>query len=178
MFYNFFSILSVFFLFSCAIPKAVPRDDLNKVMELVDKGVLELRNRNLEEAKSVFEYSLEIATIPENLEGIGCVYLLQGELALANFYFNKVRELFPDYVHIYGNLALLYELQGDLVSAKKEYEKALDSDVGFYQARSNYAVFLYQNKEFKEARDRAREAMIVTNDPLAKNIYMSLTKKE
>jgi Flp pilus assembly protein TadD len=62
--------------------------------------------------------------------------------------FERAADIDPTYAAAYNNLAIAYEHQGDLESARKAYEKALKLEPNNQYIKQNYELF-------REINDRA-----------------------
>ena len=69
---------------------------------------------------------------------IGYIHLVMTEeLDSAVHYFKRSTELDPNYYQAYNNLGLAYEKQGDLLNARRNYQKAVEINPDFQLAKDN-----------------------------------------
>lgn len=116
---------------------------MGRALSLVDRGTLHLRLGALSSARAEFQLAYELAQLPQALDGLGCVAMLEGDVQAAEQLFLKAYESDISYRHSLGNLALLYESQGELEQARVLYIRAIAENPQTFQFRNNYAAFLH-----------------------------------
>ena len=163
------SLLCLFLCFGCApLERGVSPHDIHRANELIDQGVLLLRAGQLDQAEASFAVAQEIADFAAALDGLGCIALLRGNYTRAERLFRRAYEMDDSYDHVLGNLALLYEMQGDRAQAKHFYKHALSDNPKSFRFRNNFAIFLYEND--LENRERIiyelEKAFALANDKL------------
>jgi Tfp pilus assembly protein PilF len=151
----------------CAVPQPRPSlENRNTAKELIDKGVVSLRQGDITGARAAFEAAAEIARIPEALDGLGVIAFLQGDIIVAEQLFNAAYDN-GAYPHALGNLALLYESQGKLILSRDYYQRAVAEDPTNFRTRSNYAVFLAEHlSDIQKARDELLKAQVIKASPI------------
>lgn len=153
-------------LFGCALSQPLDPARMVRLRELIDTGSLHLIRGDLEQAEASFLLAQELESLPETVDGLGCVALLRGEFAQAEARFSWVIQNFPDYAAVYGNAALLLEVQGKNEEARAYYLRALALDPENAVARNNFAVHL---SEASEGEELQREALRQLRQALAVN---------
>lgn len=123
--------------------------DQSDALNLVDSGVVYLREGQLDRAEANFEIANEIMPMAAAIDGLGCVAFLRGDTALAESLFWQAYEMDSSYNTSLGNLALLYEHKGETEKAEEFYNKALVHDTKNFKTRNNYAAFLYDKRASK-----------------------------
>jgi tetratricopeptide (TPR) repeat protein len=155
-------------LFSCSkINKVNSRNNLDtyQAEKLINKGSYFLRKRELDLARSSFSLSYEFKPSAESIDGLGCVAMLSGDYKLALSLFKKVRNQFPNYFHVLGNIALLHDSLGNKKLAKQYYEILLTHEPSNERARSNFGVMLAEDEGNSiKSGDLLREAGLISND--------------
>jgi Flp pilus assembly protein TadD len=124
----------------CAPSGAVSESAYRQALQLVDQATLLLRERRLEEADAVFALAYEMAPISEALDGRGCVAMVNGDLDRAEEYLTKAYQDDRTYDHVLGNLALVYELQGEPEAARALYQTLLAQQPNSAPVRHNLAA--------------------------------------
>lgn len=126
--------------------------------EIIAKGVLHLRDRNLPDADASFRAALEIEYTAEGFDGLGCVAFLTERFNEAEEYFKKARSISPDYTRALAHLALLEEVKGNREKAANYYNIALREDPDDVFTRNNYAAFLADGDRPESALHELRKA--------------------
>lgn len=147
-------LLSV--LIGCVAP--VKEGITPRAEEIIAKGILHLRDRNLADADASFRASLEIEHSAEGYDGLGCVAFLAERFSEAEEYFKKARDISPGYTRALAHLALLEEVRGNRQRALKFYEQALREDPDDVFTRNNYAAFLADGDRPESALHELRKA--------------------
>ncbi|MCB0352182.1 MAG: tetratricopeptide repeat protein [Bdellovibrionales bacterium] len=129
-------------------------------LELIDHGTLLLRDRQLEAAEAAFRVALQIEQNPNSYDGLGCIELLRGNFSKAEKLFFQAFEQDERYVAAIGNLALLYELTGNLQLAEAFYQRALLEDPENFRVRNNFAVFVKEHYGESSAVERSRKELL------------------
>ena len=170
----FFVLLAVV-ISGCAVITPASVDEIHKARSLVTQGVQHLRLGQLDRARASFEVAYQIANLPEAIDGLGCVSFIEGDLDQAERYFVEAYERDPEYVHVLGNLSLLYEARGEKKLADKLYRLALRENPENFRVRNNYAVFL-QEAGTKGGRQAMLKAMALSDHPLMQQNLKQLGK--
>jgi Flp pilus assembly protein TadD len=126
----------------CVTPISSKRLFYDEAWQMVEEGVTLLEEGELKKADAKFRMAEALAPSPEAYEGLGCVAHKKGEFERAEHLFLLIRERYPEYGHVLGNLALLEVAKGDLHKAQQYFEEALKQAPDDYKARANYATFL------------------------------------
>lgn len=102
-------------------------------------GMFHQKKGELEEAIMAYKTVITFdSTWADPYYNQGYIHLIvNGNLDSAIFYLSKATELDPNYFQAYNNLGLAYETKGDLVNAKKFYQKAVDINPDFQLAKDN-----------------------------------------
>ncbi len=160
----------ILFLQGCYIyqPELTER---HKALQLIDEGVVMLRQGDLEEAEATFEAAYEIGRFAAALDGLGSVAMLRGEHERAERLFRTAYAVDPSYANALGNLALLKEQQGNLEVANQLYLQALAQDPSNYKIRGNFSVFLaeYKGESTFYAKRELLKAWVVGRSPLLRH---------
>lgn len=127
---------------SCGMPISRQQAHDEEAWQLVEEGVALLQEGKLKKADAKFRMAEALAPSPEVYEGLGCVAHKKGELERAEHFFLLIRESYPEYGHVLGNLALLEAAKGNLYRAQQYFEEALKKAPEDHRARANYALFL------------------------------------
>ena len=144
---KFFLTVFMFLIIGCVNSYYKPNlDDLRRSQQLIDRGVLYLRNNDAQNAMANFEVALELDYSAEALDGIGATYFLMGDYKQAQNYFLKAYNENNSYAPALEHLALLYELFHYNEEAEILYNQALALEPKLYSARNNKAIFQYENK--------------------------------
>jgi len=166
-------IIFVFMLSACAVTGAPAPDKLEKAMELVNQGTIQLEAGQLDNAHASFSLARELYNIPAAVDGLGCVAFMREEYKLAEDYFIQAYSLDNTYVDSMGNLALLYEALGFYHEAERLYKLALKDNPTNYRLRSNFAAFIAEyntgaldDEKRRKARAEFLKARSVSNHPI------------
>ena len=81
-------------------------------------------------------------------------YMQTGKMANANLKLLRAQELSPNDPGVNNALALFYNIEGDITQAEKHFKQAISADPKFSQARNNYAVFLFSQQRYEDARQQ------------------------
>ena len=65
---------------------------MGRALSLVDRGTLHLRLGALSSARAEFQLAYELAQLPQALDGLGCVAMLEGDVQAAEQLFLKAYE--------------------------------------------------------------------------------------
>lgn len=174
-----FIIVVVPFLSGCFIYQP-DLTEKHKATELIDHGVIALRQGDLESAEATFEAAYEVGHLPQALDGMGSVALLKGDLDRAERFFRAAYNQDPSYPNALGNLALVYEQRGDIVTAKNLYHQAIREDPANGRIRGNYSVFLAENNSESSylARKELLKARALVDAPLVEYNLKNLIEKD
>jgi len=97
----------------------------NKVSNVISKGISLCYRKQFEEAFEIFDKTyFQFKNHPSYWNQIGTCYFLKGETKKAFLYYNKARDLNPNYVPAINNHGVIYQQEGDHYKALKVYEKA------------------------------------------------------
>jgi len=174
-YYELCVLLVCLVLCACAVSRPASLEEHNKALQLIDESVAYLRMGKLNRAQSGFETAVELAPLPAGWDGLGCVYLLKGNLLKAERYFHMAYEMDNAYQHSLGNLAMLYEIAGKPERAYRIYLRAIGENPDNFRFRNNFAVFLHDNpaigkdrkalvsKELSKARALEQNPLIESN---------------
>ncbi|MGI6681408.1 MAG: tetratricopeptide repeat protein [Bdellovibrionota bacterium] len=159
-------ILNILFLASCSYEKS--REKLMLAREYADRATKDLMQGNYEQARAGFNLSLEVATIPEGYDGLGCVAFYQKDYKLAEEYFIKSYEEDKNYLRALSNLALLYDVLGLKEESKNIYKFVIERKPENYRDRNNFAGLLFDNtKEGQsQALDELQKASTLKKDDI------------
>ncbi|MCB0317393.1 MAG: tetratricopeptide repeat protein [Bdellovibrionales bacterium] len=139
----------------------------HKANELIDIGVINLRNFNFEKAKAAFQVSYKLTASAPALDGLGCVALLEKNYKLAQQYFLDAYKFDSEYYYALANLAFLYQTLGNVDAAQVLYKKALQKNPDNFRARNNYAGILRSDlSEFSLSREELQKAAIILEHPI------------
>lgn len=131
------------FLYGCAPRRTVPEKEYAQAVELVDHGIVLLRERKLEEARKSFELAGDLAPLAAAMDGLGCVELVSGNFALAASLFEEAYQMDRSYDSALVNLGLARELEGKVDEARVIYMKMLDNYPSSVEGRNNLAALEY-----------------------------------
>ena len=137
-------VIFLSFFLGCAVQQPASMEEKLSAKQLIDKGVLLLRAQHISEAKAAFQLSLELDYTAAALDGLGSVAFASGEYRLAEDYFIRAYRTNNSYSQSLANLAILYDLSGNIVEAKKLYKRALEENPKNLQLRNNFATFIYE----------------------------------
>ncbi len=146
----FVAIVSLFVFAACSAAKIPSMEDEKESLRLIDEAVLYLREGELDRAESNFNLALELSISAAATDGLGCIAFARKDYPRAEELFWEAYDIDASYNNSLGNLALLYEVQGDMVKARELYEQALAQDTRNFRMRNNYAVHLAENDTSKE----------------------------
>ncbi|RMD86891.1 MAG: tetratricopeptide repeat protein [Candidatus Dadabacteria bacterium] len=131
----------------CSLQESPHVGEISKAMKLVDRGVAYLRTGELNRAEAAFSVAYEVGKVSAALDGLGSVAYLRGENRKAERLFWRAYNEDPEYHRSLGNLALLYEKEGNYSEALTMYRRAIKENPDDYRIRANYASFLAQHVE-------------------------------
>jgi len=142
-------LLTLTILSGCMFKGAVPQQQYDRAMQLVDEGTIKLRQGKLDHALAAFTMAYEIAPVAAAVDGQGCVALLQGRYNEAEDLFDRAYDMDPGYENALGNMALLMEITGRSAAAKDYYNQAVATFPEHPGFRNNRAVLEYDRGERK-----------------------------
>ncbi|OFZ45984.1 MAG: hypothetical protein A2381_00300 [Bdellovibrionales bacterium RIFOXYB1_FULL_37_110] len=97
----------------------------NKVSNVISKGISLCYRKQFDSAFEIFDRTyFAFKNHPSYWNQIGTCYFLKGETKKAFLYYNKARDLNPNYVPAINNHGVIYQQEGDHYKALKVYEKA------------------------------------------------------
>ena len=150
-------LISILMLSACTFQSKYYQVTEQEISSLFNRGVMHLKTGDLDQAQIAFNLILELKTIPEALDGLGCVALRRQEYRMAQKFFILAWQIDPKYTQAVANLAYLYEITGKLDLAERTYQNAVIQAPTNYQLRNNYGAFLYDsvdknplNKDFEK----------------------------
>lgn len=138
-------LLCLHVLTGCAFHKTVSGERYERALKLVDEGVGKMREGKFREAQVAFSMAEDLAPLAAAVDGQGCIALLSGELEKAERLFEQAHEMDGAYENALANLALLHEIKGDVVKARKLYDKAIEGLPDSIAARNNRAALEYDD---------------------------------
>ncbi len=132
-------------LFTGCVPLGAAKPDrLHRAEQLVDKGVVALRARDLERAQAAFLMATEVAPTASAYDGLGCVALLRGDFVSSAESFRQALRIDPRYHRAIANWALLEDLQGHQEIALTLYNYYLNQYPDAAYIRNNKATLEYE----------------------------------
>lgn len=160
-------------------PQSLDPTRVNDALQLIDRGVGQLREGAMEEAEASFHLAAQISPLPEALDGLGCVAFRRGDMKTAAQLFRGALELDPRYDAALAHLALVAEEEGRLTDALKLYNATLESDPRNVRARNNLAVLLAASAgDTEAARDHLIQARQLGNLPTVEHNLSRLLENE
>lgn len=171
--------LILIFASSCTVIHAPDSDSRQRALQLIDRGVLYLRQGDLVRAEASFKVAQELAELPAAVDGLGCVALLKGENQQAEELFKRALEIDFRYTEALGNLALLYEQMALPEQAESYFRKSILLDPGNIRIRNNYAIFLAHksDKQVDSAREQLLKASVLMDTPMVEANMLELSKR-
>lgn len=167
-------LVGIVILFGCLPMQSQPEySAVRNANELIDRGVVYMRQGDFDRAEAAFKVSLENAPQAAAMDGLGCVAFLRGQIKLAEELFLKAYKMDEKYDHALGNLALVMEVKGEIANANDLFERAIKSEPNDPRVRNNYAIFLLANKRagVNKVSEELRKAESLAPHPLiAENI--------
>ncbi len=156
----------------CTLSPAIPEGRYQQALRLVDDGTHLLRARRLIEADASFSMAADLAPLASAVDGRGCVAMMSGDYVSAEKFFVSAYEMDRTYDEALGNLALLYDVTGDMPRAREVYEMLFETLPGNTSARNNYAAVLYGlGSNISEVEHELRKAAALSgNGVIADNI--------
>lgn len=143
---------------SCYLPRKQENDVAvqmaleQKLSPLLREAVTKMRRGELARAQAALELAAELSpNDPRVLDGLGCVLFRQGNLPLAQRFFQEALLRDRNYHPAYTHLALLAEKQGDRLAAKELLLYGLQANGKNYRARNNYGAMLLDEQDKKAA---------------------------
>jgi tetratricopeptide (TPR) repeat protein len=159
-------LLLLMFLCSCFNHSKISLlNEEQKISDLINQGTLALREMKLEEAEGAFSAALEILPSSSAFDGLGCVAFLAGDLHKAEALFLEAHNRDKSYQNVFGNLALLYEFQGELDLASEMYQRILLVQPQDFRARNNFAAYLYDNSLKEASKFELFKALALAKHP-------------
>lgn len=151
----------------CVFPAEIDRAREQQSMNLIDRGVMYIRQGQLDQAQASFLVANELAPAAAALDGLGCVAFLKGDIVLAEQYFRRAYQMDQTYYEALANLALLKESQGLYSEARRAYQSAIRHNPADFRARNNLAGLLYELQDDKQAvRAELLKADALSEHPL------------
>jgi Tfp pilus assembly protein PilF len=145
-----------------------------QVSQLLHEGVAALRQQDLSAARAAFEVVLERTDRKTGrrstaltrahaiaYDGLGCVAIAEGNLALAESYIELARQADGQYLGWMPNLARIRELQGEHLQAQALYRVAVQNYPLKARLRNNYGVFLIKQGDLLEGQDQLARGKVV-----------------
>jgi len=115
-------------------------------------GTEALRKGDLASATHFYELAFQLGRHAEALDGLGCVALSAGKHKEALRYFNEALERAPQLSPIYGHIAAVLEIQGDMVNAEQHFKRGLFQKPSDIQLRFEYAQFLKRRGKTEQSK--------------------------
>ena len=157
-------------------------NDYRESLTQIDKGVLKLREGELEEAKAAFKVSLELNPSAAAYDGLGCVAIMEKRYSDAETLLWKAYNMDRQYDHVLGNLAFLYEAKGEIQTAKRFYLEAIDKNPSQFRFRNNFAAYLWDHESYgnssRGALEQLRKARSLSDDELIQQNIVRLEEVE
>jgi tetratricopeptide (TPR) repeat protein len=125
---------------------------------LAVSGRVALLQGRLDEARSLFERSLDLEPNPDAYGGLGAVYFVQGDASRAVTHLQKAVEMSPEDPDLRFNLGNAFMQAGELLRAEQAYRTSIRLDPRAADAEANLGVLLLNLLRVKEARDHLRRA--------------------
>ncbi|SIT06464.1 type IV pilus biogenesis/stability protein PilW [Neptunomonas antarctica] len=97
---------------------------------------------------------------------LGLQYLQSGDTANAKSAVQKALDIDTDYAPSYNALALIFQVEDEVVLAEKYYKKAIDLAPDLAMFHNNYGAFLFTQERYQEACVELAKA---TEDPFYNN---------
>lgn len=172
-------VLLVLTLSACVASRVPSPQEHMRAMEILDRGVLALREGEVEKAHQLFELSHQIAPSAAALDGLGCVAVRRGDAQEAQRLFLQALEHDPQYVEALSNLAFLYEAVGWKAESAQLYRQVLERDPTNMRARNNFASLLHEQGEEgrREAFRQLQHAASLGSHPVIERNLRALSKK-
>ena len=124
------------------------------IPELIELGNTFHREKNLEQAESVFRKVLEHQVDhPAALHFLGVIAHQSGQLEAAAKLISKAVKVAPEYAQAFNNLGNVYEAMGDPEAAIGAYRSALEQNEDYVDALFNLGIVLRQANELHEAEE-------------------------
>lgn len=166
------------FLCGCSPQRAVPERDYTRALELVDHGIVLLRENKLDEARRSFELAGDLAPLAAAMDGLGCVELVSRNFAEAASLFEKAYEMDGSYDTAAVNQGLALELDGKIDEARGIYMKMLDKNPLLVEARNNLAALEYDRGAGTiEVLRELDKALILSNHEVIRDNVKSLKSR-
>lgn len=157
-------------LLGCApVASKPPTADPAIATNLIDQGVASMRQGKLEAAEASFQAAYEIANLPAAVDGLGCIALRRKDYAKAIELFKTAYDIDNSYSRALGNLALAYELSGDMESAEAAYKQAIFENPADYRARGNLGGLLIDygtDTDRQRAKGELQKAYAIVPHPV------------
>ena len=122
----------------------------NNAIKLKQKGNWSYVVKAIDKAYSKMFYDIDNTSTPL-LWYRGVAYFSNENFEFALRDFKKAYKVNPNHIHVLNNLATTYQLIGNSVSAKLYYNKAINVNPSFKEARVNLSAILYNEKKYDEA---------------------------
>jgi tetratricopeptide (TPR) repeat protein len=98
----------------------------------------------------------------------------KGDYNNALIYYEKAKELAPNYSLVYLNLGILKSVMGDNINAEVEFKRALNMDANIPDSYYFYANWLKSQKRYEEALNMAGNGLLISPE----HTQNKLLKKE
>lgn len=125
----------------------------------LEQGISKMKAGHYAPAKHDFEFMLRsFPNHPHALMQMGELALAQDNPALAEPYFTRAIELYPETASTYLVHGIFQHKQNKYSQAVRLYEKALSLDPNMAEAHYNMGLALIKMKQYARARDHAEKA--------------------
>ena len=122
----------------------------NNAIKLKQKDNWSYVVKAIDKAYSKMFYDIDNTSTPL-LWYRGVAYFITKNYDLALRDFKNAYNVNPNHIHVLNNLATTYQLIGNTISAKLYYDKAINVNPSFKEARVNLSAILYNEKKYDEA---------------------------
>ena len=95
----------------------------------------------------------------ENYTKLGLGYLQKERFDVAKQRLDRALEIDPDSAQANDAMGIYYLTQGEVELAEEYYQKAIDSDSDYLEARHHYAQLLMQQKRYDDACDELEDVV-------------------
>lgn len=148
--------------------------DQSGLAQLVARGVVELRQGDLQRAAGAFRAAEEIHPSAQSAEGLGCVAAVEGDFQTARLWFDEAMRRDPSYTSVTANRALVEDMQGENDGAGRLYRQALREAPDDANLRNNYAAYLAEYGRTEEAQGELFKAQALMSDDVITHNLMRL----
>lgn len=122
----------------------------------VAEGILHLRSGQFDLAEAAFGLAYDLGAKAQALDGLGSIAFRKKDYTRAEELYQQAMLEDSTYTHVYGNIALLYEVQGRTEEAEEMYKKAVELNPTNVDFRNNYAGLVFGNGDSITKRAASR----------------------